>query len=326
LENQSAEVRLFGVLAHEVKPHRMVDVGAHRGTMFLPFLEAGWKINAFEPLKSNFEWLKAQFEPSDAVVLHPEAVSSSSGTKPFHLATTPDGKGLHEFYHSLEVIGDDQYHRKGDTVAVVTVSLDDLITQGTLPSHVGFIKVDTEGHDLEVLKGASRLRAEVVCVEFWCPGHPQGPSPAPPDQIVKLMKERGYAHYIVVEHDLNDVTRFKSSLSEVLPDAWGNLLFFQRELGPFVSAWKWWSGQLQEELAETKQALVDKEEVIQRQVEGVDSLRDELGRLGAELEKLRDQLKSLLAQLEAVRSVGGAARNLMREIRRTLGVLRGRTR
>jgi FkbM family methyltransferase len=325
-ENQSDEVRLFEVLAHEVRPRRMVDIGAHKGTMFLPFLEAGWKIDAFEPLRSNFDWLKEQFAHSDAIVLHSEAVSSSSGTKPFHLATTPDGKGLHEFYHSLEEIGDDEYHRKGETVQVVTVSLDDLVEQGALPTEVGFIKIDTEGHDLEVLKGASRLGAAVVCVEFWCPGHPQGPSPAPPDEIVRLMNGRGYPYYIVVEHDLSDITRFKSSMTEVLPDAWGNLLFFRQELGPFITCWKWWSSRLQTELAETKQALVDKEAVIQRQAEGVNSLRAELGRLEAELEKLRDQLNSLMAQLKAVRSMGGAARNLVREIRRTLGVLRGKAR
>jgi NAD(P)-dependent dehydrogenase (short-subunit alcohol dehydrogenase family) len=67
---------------------------------------------------------EGQFGDLDAVRLHPEAVSSTSGAKPFHLATS-DGQELHEFYHSLEVIGDDQYHRKGDTIEIATVSLDD---------------------------------------------------------------------------------------------------------------------------------------------------------------------------------------------------------
>lgn len=44
----------------------------------------------------------------------------------------------------------------------------------------------------------------------------------------------------------------------------------------------------------------------------------------AGLDALRTQLESLLAQLASVRSVGGAARNLTREVHRTLGDLKRR--
>lgn len=310
MENQSAEVQLFEMLAHELSPTLMVDVGAHKGTMFAPFLNAGWSIHAFEPFRSNLEFLEKEFGHVDSVVLHPEAVSSSSGVKPFHLATKPDGGELHDFYHSLEVIGDDDYHAKGETVAVATVSLDDLVQEGRLPPEVGFTKIDTEGHDLEVLKGGARLRSKVVAVEFWCPQHPQGPSPSPPAEIVELMVERGYSRHIVIEHDLDDNIRFKSSLDDVLPDAWGNLLFFHGENPPFLSSWRWWGQHVQEEVAEVKRALVDKEDVIQDQVR--------------ELDDLRAQLTNLLAQLESVRTLAGATSNLHAQLYAKLGALRRR--
>jgi FkbM family methyltransferase len=316
MENQSIEVRLFEMLARLIEVPWMVDVGAHRGTMFLPFLQAGWKIHAFEPLPSNFEYLKEHFD-LEGVTLHNEAVSSSSGTKLFHLAMSPDGKGLHEFYHSLEIIGDDEYHRKGETIQVSTVSLDDLVEEGRLPPKVGVIKIDTEGHDLEVLKGASRLTAEVVCVEFWCPNHPQGPSPAPPNEVIKLMEERDYPAHIVVEHDLKGTIRFKSSLDEVLPDAWGNLIFFRHKSGPFLNSWQWWTRQLQADLAAVNVGLVAKEEVIQSLVEGLDTVR-------AHEASLLAQLDSLLAQLDSLRSIGGAIKTLRTEILRILGAFRAR--
>lgn len=321
MEDENAEVRLFGVLAHQIEPKLMVDIGAHRGTMFLPFLQAGWRIDAFEPQTSSFEWLTSQFEHNERVVLHPEAVSNTSGAKAFHLATSIDGEQLHEFYHSLEVLRDDVFHRKGETVEVMTVCIDDLVDQGTLPPEVGVLKIDTEGHDLQVLKGAGRLNAEVVCVEFWCPEHPLGPSPVPPEEIVELMRSRGYSTYIVVEHDLADKTRFRASLSDVPPEAWGNLLFFRREAGPYLSTWEWWGTQhhlqLQSDLDEVKQALVDKEKAIREQEK---VMREQ----AAGLDALRTQLESLLAQLAGVRSVGGAARNLTREVHRTLGDLKRR--
>ena len=321
MENENAEVRLFGVLADQIQTKWMVDVGAHRGTMFLPFLQAGWRVNAFEPVTPHFEWLKSEFEHNERVVLHPEAVSNTSGARAFHLATSIDGEQLHEFYHSLEDLREDDFHRKGETVEVTTVCIDDLVEQGTLPPEVGVLKIDTEGHDLQVLKGAGRLNAEVVCVEFWCPDHPQGPSPNPPEEIVELMRGRGYSHHIVVEHDLADNARFKASLSDVPPEGWGNLLFFREETGPYVKTWEWWGTQhhlrLQADLAEVEQALVDKEKVIREQEE---VMREQAAGLAA----LRTQLESLLAQLESVRSVGGAGRNLAREVHRTLGDLKMR--
>lgn len=321
MENENAEVRLFRVLADQIEPKWMVDVGAHRGIMFLPFLQAGWRIDAFEPQKSSFEWLTSHFEHNERLVLHPEAVSNTSEAKAFHLATSVDGEQLHEFYHSIEVLPDDVFHRKGETVEVTTVSIDDLVEQGTLPPEVGVLKIDTEGHDLQVLKGAGRLNAEVVCVEFWCPEHPLGPSPHPPEEVVELMRGRGYSNYIVVEHDLTDKTRFRRSLSDVPPEAWGNLLFFRGNTGPYVSAWEWWGTQhhlhLESDLAEAEQALVDNENVI---LEKETVIRE----LAEGLEALRTQLETLLAQLGSVRSLGGAARNLTREVHRTLGDLKRR--
>jgi FkbM family methyltransferase len=321
LENENAEQRLFGVLAHQIEPKWMVDIGAHRGTMFLPFLQAGWRIDAFEPFTSSFEWLESQFGQNERVVLHPEAVSDTSATKAFHLATSVDGEQPHDFYHSLEVLRDDDFHRKGDTVEVTTVCIDDLVERGELPPEVGVLKIDTEGHDLQVLKGAGRLSAEVVSVEFWCPEHPQGPSPYPPEEIVELMQGRGYSNYIVVEHDLADNARFRASLSDVPPEAWGNLLFFRSKIGPYVSTWEWWGTQhhlhLESDLAKAEQALVEKEKVIREQ-------ENAMRELAAGLDALRTQLASLMVQLESVRSVGGAGKNLTRQVHRTLGDLKRR--
>jgi FkbM family methyltransferase len=93
----------------------MIDVGAHHGDMLKPFVNAGWTVDAFEPIESNRKRMKERFSSHQNLTIHSEAVSNSSGYKDFHLALNSDGE-LHEYYHSLELIGVDIHHRKGTSI------------------------------------------------------------------------------------------------------------------------------------------------------------------------------------------------------------------
>jgi FkbM family methyltransferase len=224
-ELQAAEIRVFRALAERVPTRTLIDVGAHHGTALVPFLEAGWRVWAFEPIEANRERLQARAGNSDRLTVRPEAVSDRSGTARLQLALKLDGS-LHDYYHSLERTRADRYHRKGASVDVPVVSLDDLVARGDLPPRVGFLKVDTEGHDLAVLRGASRLGCDVVGVEFWGDRHPLGRSPSPAPDMVRLMAARGHDSYLVLCHQGGETFVLGSGFDGVRPDAWGNLLFF----------------------------------------------------------------------------------------------------
>lgn len=224
---QSEEIQLHQLMAASLAAGVMVDVGAHHGEMMLPFLEAGWKAYAFEPIAVNRETLARKVGDRPNLVIRPEAVSSHSGVKDLHLALNLD-QTLHEYYHSLEKIGLDPYHQKGETVQIQTVSLDDLVSQGELPRQIHYLKIDTEGHDLEVLRGASRLDCEVISVEFWCEHHNLGTSPSPPEAMVELLKSRGYEQFIVLSREDNQPpTYLFSSLSGLGSRSWGNIFFYK---------------------------------------------------------------------------------------------------
>jgi FkbM family methyltransferase len=203
----------------------MVDVGAHQGTTLEPYLAAGFEVHAFEPLEANRVVIEERFGEAPGLLVRGEAVSRASGSGRLHLALRPEG-GAHDHYHSLEEIGTDGRHRKGETVPVATVSIDDLVAAGELPGSVGVLKIDTEGHDLAVLEGASSLACEVVSVEFWGPRHDLGPSPSPAPRLVELMAARGYGSYIVIEH-AGGASSFRfSDLEQVGEASWGNIVFF----------------------------------------------------------------------------------------------------
>ena len=224
---QSFELQLFGLLARAVSNHHMIDVGAHQGDMLKPFVNAGWTVDAFEPIESNRKRMKERFSSHQNLTIHSEGVSNSSGYKDFHLALNSDGE-LHEYYHSLELIGVDIHHRKGTSIRIQTVALDDLIRAGRLPRKIGFLKIDTEGHDLAVLRGASLIEADVISVEFWGDKHPLGKSPSPLPEIARLLDTQGYSSFIILCHRGEDI-ECRNSVASVPPDSWGNAFFFRGE-------------------------------------------------------------------------------------------------
>jgi len=134
------------------------DVGAHVGGTVARFREAfpAATIYAFEPAPQNRKILTDSFGTDPRVRIQPFAVSAAEGVATLHLSG-------HSTKHSL-------VHRDAAlaTEQVRTVTLDSFCTEQRIP-HIHFCKIDTEGHDLDVLRGASGLlenqRIDLVQVE-----------------------------------------------------------------------------------------------------------------------------------------------------------------
>ena len=224
---QASELRLFELFAVAIHNRSMIDVGAHQGDTLQPFVNMGWRVDAFEPIEGNRYKLKERFSSCQNLIIHSQAVSNTSGYKDFHLALRKDGE-LHEYYHSLERIGLDNYHRKGESIKIQTIALDDLIRSGSLSRKIGFLKIDTEGHDLAVLEGASLLVADAISVEFWGDQHVLGKSPSPLAEMANLLSTRGYTTLVVLCRR-GEAVEWENSISRVPPDSWGNAIFFREE-------------------------------------------------------------------------------------------------
>ena len=224
---QSDEIKLFNFISDLIRTKVMIDVGAHHGNTLAPFLQNEWKVYAFEPVETNRNRIFEQFGDNKNLVLRSEAISSISALKIFNLAVNNDGS-LHEYYHSFENLQDDSYHRKGGTIEIQAVSINDLIQQGEIPNVIGFLKIDIEGHDLEALKGASELECDAISVEFWCEQHTLGQSPSPPEAMIQLLAERGLSRFILIAHEGNYATSYwYSSLEGLSRKSWGNIIFYR---------------------------------------------------------------------------------------------------
>ena len=173
-----------------------IDIGAHTGDTTLPIALAGYKETiAFEPNPHVFEILKlnAMMNPH----LHIEPVCAAIIEPP----------GQYTFYYGSEFcngghesVPGEYAAPSGDPVAVRGVSL--IPTLRLIADKVGFIKIDTEGHDRHVLESLipvkDQLRAAIQ-IEIY-PNLTQ-------DGIKKLEKtidDLGYRMYTV---DLKPISR-----------------------------------------------------------------------------------------------------------------------
>ncbi len=212
---------VFNVLQAKCQNGVMVDVGAHFGTTLAPFANCGWEVYAFEPDASNREKLVSQFGHSNNVHVDPRAVSDQDGLDVnFYTSKESSGiSGLSAFHPSHEI---------SDVVS--TVTLEHFIKQHKIKT-VDFLKIDTEGFDLLVLKGFpwDNITPQVVVCEFE--DSKTEPLGYKFQDLAEFLEERGY-QLLISEwfpinkygecHEWRSFSPYPCSLQD--EKAWGNII------------------------------------------------------------------------------------------------------
>lgn len=205
----------------------MIDVGAHYGSAFKPFLDNGWTIHAFEPDDKNRAQLikKLSKHKNNALVsLDNRCVSNHSNKKlPFYRSQESDGiSGLSAFHES---------HVESQHVDVITLS--EYLQDESMPA-VDFLKIDTEGHDLFVLQGFPWERTKPAVIECEFEDLKTVPLGYSFHDLAGYLVDKGYKVYVSewhpilcygIRHDWKSLSRYPCELSD--EKAWGNLLAFR---------------------------------------------------------------------------------------------------
>lgn len=135
------EIRLVPFLSD---PDRVsLDIGANKGVWAEAMRRHAAAVHAFEPNPKMFRLLERGAAPT--VTPHAIALSDASGTAELRIPRGRRGYSNQGASLSREKIGDDEY----GAVPIETRRLDDMDL-----GDIGFMKVDVEGHELAVLKGA----------------------------------------------------------------------------------------------------------------------------------------------------------------------------
>ncbi len=175
---------------------------------------------------------------------HPFNLALGAVDRTMDLHVASDLSGLSKWdptlFHSLierPMLQDLQFTK---TVPVEVRSLESLRQNGAIPPTAGVLKIDTEGFDLEVIRGMGEGNFSAVMAEFWDPAHPfGGQATGGLEGLVREMKGRGYASHIVIYHlDEDSTISYYCNRSETVPNSWGNVIFF-RDHALFAKALRW---------------------------------------------------------------------------------------
>ncbi|MGF1567775.1 MAG: FkbM family methyltransferase [Nodosilinea sp.] len=243
------ETRLMSYLYSYLPHRRAIDIGANRGDVSEKLLEVGYQVYAFEPFPSAFEKLKHRLGEVEEFQCLPVAVGSVDETRDFYIAQDNTESNLYKdssLFNSLtkHAMPDDMAFV--DSIPVTVRSLESLHNNHEIPTDIGLVKIDTEGFDLEVLRGMGSYRYPVIVAEFWDTELPFGAADAfnHLEDMVKEMKAKDYHWYLVIYRFWeSEEVSFYCNYPKSLEKSWGNVFFFQDHV-LFSQALKWCSSVL----------------------------------------------------------------------------------
>lgn len=185
------------------------DVGANAGAYAVFAVGCGANVIAFEPVPQAFRRLRENVELNSAVGPITTLNCAVGGEAGRLRMTTGLGTGNHMLRSGESV----------PSVEVAVVTLDEVVRNHPMPT---FLKVDVEGHELEVLKGANRILEstglEGLLLETFRPHNWQKPKL---QEIERILSSHGFLPF-AYDAEINQIM----ALNE--PDAGENNTFYFR--------------------------------------------------------------------------------------------------
>lgn len=185
-----AENRLRDAVFQQLRPDDVViEIGAHIGSwsVFLGLLLPQGHLHVFEPVPHNFQKLVANLKLNglNNVTAYQKAMSQQRGTAQFSL---PDNDAPVEGTLTA-------HNRTGGVMKTFDVELESIDElAATLDRKPTVLKIDCEGAEAMVLRGANKTLDESVRVIFLelhaAPLKEQGEDP---EQLVQSLVDRGFA-------------------------------------------------------------------------------------------------------------------------------------
>jgi FkbM family methyltransferase len=225
LYGQAAEIELLSRVMPKLDRKTAIDVGAERGTFTRAMLDAGAEaVHAIEPEARNLTCLREQFGQDPRVTIYDCAIGREDGRGELRLALDKAGAPL-TFAHTLLERPNAAQVDWHSTIEVQVRSIGSLVTDGSLPSRVGILKVDTEGFDLAVVSGLGELECDVIMTEHWTDLPASlGPCPWTSEEMLTAVAGPGFEHFVCFVHR-GELTIAQWDDARVPVGAHGNLVF-----------------------------------------------------------------------------------------------------
>lgn len=162
-KNQQYDRQTLAIIKSVMKPDSgSIDIGCHKGEVLDELIKAAPNGNhyGFEPIPALYRTLQSKYKGQSKVSILPYALSNSSGQTSFNwVKNAPAYSGLEK--RSYDVKDPDI-----ESIDVELARLDDI---GKDFAPISLIKIDVEGGEMNVLKGAKHFiekHQPVVIFEF----------------------------------------------------------------------------------------------------------------------------------------------------------------
>ncbi|MBE9175065.1 FkbM family methyltransferase [Synechocystis salina LEGE 06155] len=241
---QAIDIELMVYLYSYLPHRRAIDVGANRGDVSARLLQTGYEVYAFEPFPPVLAKLQERLGQNNNFHAFGYALGAANETRNLHLVVDQTEDKIFDdasLYSSLTRHSLTEGLVFHDSITVEVKTIASLHEAGTLPDDIGLVKIDTEGFDLEVIKGMGNFRYPVVLAEFWDTTFPFGQTGAMNHlaDMVPAMRQRDYRWHIIIyriwgQHEVSYYCNSNYSLE----NSWGNVFFFQ-DYEIFSQALKW---------------------------------------------------------------------------------------
>lgn len=180
------EVEKHKALDAYLKPgDTFVDVGVNKGDFALraaSIVGKTGKVLAFEPAPDNCEWIRRSIELNDYanIQLFEMALSDSDGFATLFISNTSG-------WHSL---AEERKAASREAIEVQTQKLDSVLQESGIDGPVNILKIDVEGAEMSVLRGAEQVLADNHDITLLIDIHPQ--VGVDPREVCKYLSERNF--------------------------------------------------------------------------------------------------------------------------------------
>jgi FkbM family methyltransferase len=186
----------------------IIDVGGHAGRHSRVILERlkPSRLLIFEPLPNQREALEAGFAHDPNVTVYGCALGSQRGQSTFVIKRgAPEESGLRQrsFYND----------GKSDDLESITVAVETLDGSG-IPFRVDFIKIDAEGGEIDILKGADNLLHRdkpIISVEYGPGGYDV--YGYEPETLFEFSTKLGYSIFDLFGHRFASIDEWRSCVA-----------------------------------------------------------------------------------------------------------------
>jgi putative sugar O-methyltransferase len=193
-----------------------IDVGAHKGDVTEALVSLGLRVLALEPQESfaaRIEQRLADAVATGRVVVERCAASDRAGKAELLVGRASTVSTLERDWTTVAFPEEFQSPRK---VSVPLRPVADVRAAHGL-DHVGFVKVDVEGHELPALKGLLHGQAEPPLVVMFEANQRFAPQAA---ECIALLRSRGYDRFDIILREGVEPIAAERFDGAAMPDAW----------------------------------------------------------------------------------------------------------